>query len=55
MKGDSRLFVGPGNKGYNFIKKLYSNNTDVNVETSTTIEGMKGNLLIAEDCVEINQ
>ncbi|XP_011311873.1 5'-3' exoribonuclease 2 homolog [Fopius arisanus] len=51
VRGDDRLYVGPGNSGYNFIKGLYNNGVDQDAETEISIDGMRGTVLLAEDCV----
>lgn len=51
MKGDDRLYIGPGNSGYDLIKGLYKNKVDFNTETEISIDGMRGTVLLAEDCV----
>nr|XP_033339263.1 5'-3' exoribonuclease 2 homolog [Megalopta genalis] len=50
-KGHDRLYVGMENSGYNFIKGLYMNNVESNVETSISIDGMRGTVMLSEDCV----
>jgi len=52
--GDDRLYIGPGNPGYKLLKDLYKNKIDDNVEVPVSIEGMQGNVLITEECVEEN-
>ncbi|XP_017883576.1 5'-3' exoribonuclease 2 homolog [Ceratina calcarata] len=52
VRGDDRLYVGLGNSGYNFVKGLYTNRMEFDVETPISIEGMRGTVLLAEDCVE---
>ncbi|XP_014299681.1 5'-3' exoribonuclease 2 homolog [Microplitis demolitor] len=51
VKGDDRLYIGPGNSGYDLIKGLYKNKVDFNTETEISIDGMRGTVLLAEDCV----
>ncbi|CAL7949582.1 unnamed protein product [Xylocopa violacea] len=51
VRGDDRLYVGLGNSGYNFIKGLYTNHVGFDVETPISIDGMRGTVLLAEDCV----
>ncbi|XP_015110782.1 5'-3' exoribonuclease 2 homolog [Diachasma alloeum] len=51
VRGDDRLYVGPGNSGYDFIKGLYTNGVDRDAETEISIDGMRGIILLAEDCV----
>ncbi|XP_017757623.1 PREDICTED: 5'-3' exoribonuclease 2 homolog [Eufriesea mexicana] len=51
IRGDDRLYVGFNNSGYNFIKGLYTNYVGFDIETSIRIEGIRGTVLLAEDCV----
>ncbi|XP_043272687.1 5'-3' exoribonuclease 2 homolog [Venturia canescens] len=51
IRGDDRLYVGLGSSGYNFLKGLYTNKIDMEIETEISIDGMRGSVLIAEDCV----
>ncbi|XP_015439887.1 PREDICTED: 5'-3' exoribonuclease 2 homolog [Dufourea novaeangliae] len=51
VRGDDRLYVGLGNSNYNFTKGLYENNVGFDVETPICIDGMRGTVLVAEDCV----
>ena len=51
MRGDDRLYVGPGNSNYDFIKGLYINNIKSDEEVEISIDGMRGSVLLADDCV----
>lgn len=51
MRGDDRLYIGLANSGYDFIKGLYKNSIEPDVETEISIDGMRGVVLLAEDCV----
>ncbi|XP_033216725.1 5'-3' exoribonuclease 2 homolog [Belonocnema kinseyi] len=51
VKGDDRLYVGPGNSNYDFIKGLYTNNIKSDEEVEISIDGMRGTILLAEDCI----
>ncbi|KAK0093039.1 hypothetical protein PV326_014447 [Microctonus aethiopoides] len=51
MRGDDRLYIGLDNSGYDFIKGLYKNSIEPDVETEISIDGMRGIVLLAEDCV----
>ncbi|XP_043525618.1 5'-3' exoribonuclease 2 homolog isoform X2 [Frieseomelitta varia] len=51
VRGDDRLYVGLGNSNYNFIKELYISHVRFDIETSISIDGMRGTVLLAEDCV----
>lgn len=51
VRGDDRLYVGLGNSGYNFMKELYTNHVRSDAETSICIDGMRGTVLLTDDCV----
>ncbi|KAG6799210.1 5'-3' exoribonuclease 2 [Apis mellifera caucasica] len=51
VRGDDRLYVGLGNSGYNFMKGLYTNHVRSDAETSICIDGMRGTVLLTDDCV----
>ncbi|XP_043792293.1 5'-3' exoribonuclease 2 homolog isoform X1 [Apis laboriosa] len=51
VRGDDRLYIGLGNSGYNFMKGLYTNHVRSDAETSICIDGMRGTVLLTEDCV----
>nr|CAD7586918.1 unnamed protein product [Timema genevievae] len=51
VRGDDRLYVCLENSGYSFVKGLYENNLELHCETEICIDGMRGTVLIAEDCV----
>ncbi|KAK0182305.1 hypothetical protein PV327_000457 [Microctonus hyperodae] len=51
MRGDDRLYIGLANSGNDFIKGLYKNSINPDVETEISIDGMRGIVLLAEDCV----
>lgn len=51
VRGDDRLYVGLGNSGYNFIKGLYTNHVSSDAETPISVDGVRGTVLLAEDCV----
>lgn len=51
MRGSDRLYVGIGNDGYDLIKGFYTNRVDRNTENAISIDGMRGNVLLADDCV----
>lgn len=51
VRGDDRLYVSLGNSGYDFLKGLYMNKIDIHFETEISIDGMRGSVLIADDCV----
>ena len=39
------------NSGFNFVKGLYENKVDRNEEVDVMIDGMRGTVLLADDCV----
>ena len=51
MRGDDRLYLGPGNSNYDFIKGLYKNKVKQDEEVEISIDGMRGKILLADDCV----
>lgn len=51
VRGDDRLYIGIGNNGYNYIKELNKNHVEFDKEFETSIEGMRGTVLLSEDCV----
>ncbi|KAL7301513.1 hypothetical protein TKK_0005948 [Trichogramma kaykai] len=53
VRGDDRLYVGPSNSGYTFLKGLYDNNIGYDSEVEVCIDGMRGTVLLAKDCVGI--
>ncbi|XP_058807467.1 5'-3' exoribonuclease 2 homolog [Phymastichus coffea] len=53
VRGDDRLYVGPDNKGYQFLQGLYENKIGYDNEVEICIDGMRGTVLLAHDCVGI--
>ncbi|XP_046426215.1 5'-3' exoribonuclease 2 homolog isoform X1 [Neodiprion fabricii] len=51
VRGDDRLYVSLDNKSYDFITGLYKNKVDSDVETNICVDGMRGTVLLAEDCI----
>ncbi|XP_049959771.1 5'-3' exoribonuclease 2 homolog [Schistocerca serialis cubense] len=51
VRGDDRLYVTKQNSGFNFIRGLYQEQVDPNVEVSISIDGMRGTVLLTSDCV----
>lgn len=51
IRGDDRLYIAIGNSNYNFIKGLYTNHIGFNKEIEISIDGMRGTVLLSEDCV----
>lgn len=51
VRGDDRLYVGMGNDGYNYVKGIYKNRCGFDKEFEISMEGMRGTVLLSEDCV----
>ncbi|XP_068081097.1 5'-3' exoribonuclease 2 homolog [Anabrus simplex] len=51
VRGDDRLYVAPKNSGFVFVKGLYENKIFKEEEVDIGIDGMRGKVLLAEDCV----
>lgn len=51
-RGDDKLYVGPGNKGFSELTSLYKKKTDKSVETTILIDGVQGFVLISQENVE---
>ncbi|XP_012232131.1 5'-3' exoribonuclease 2 homolog isoform X1 [Linepithema humile] len=51
IRGDDRLYVGTENSGYSFVKGLYTNRLGYNKEIEISVDGMRGTVLLSEDCV----
>uniref|UniRef100_A0A1B0D2Z9 Xrn1 helical domain-containing protein n=3 Tax=Phlebotomus papatasi TaxID=29031 RepID=A0A1B0D2Z9_PHLPP len=51
--GCDRLYVGPANEGYKFLKGLYSNEVNGKDGAPVLIDGMQGTAFPAEDAVSI--
>lgn len=51
VRGDDRLYVEPTNSQFNFIKGLYTNKIKRDEEVEVSIDGMRGAVLLADDCV----
>ncbi|KAL7298557.1 hypothetical protein TKK_0008331 [Trichogramma kaykai] len=52
-KEDDRLYIGPSNSGYSFLKRLYDNNIGYDSEVEVCMDDMWGKVLLARDCVGI--
>ncbi|KAJ9576834.1 hypothetical protein L9F63_006608, partial [Diploptera punctata] len=50
VRGDDRLYVTLKNSGFKFVKGLYENKIDRNEEVDIMIDGMRGTVLLADDC-----
>ena len=56
IKGDSRLFVREGYKGFGFVKSMYDDNVDSDTALSlpaALFDGMSGNVLWSQDSVSM--
>ncbi|XP_072744111.1 5'-3' exoribonuclease 2 homolog isoform X1 [Anoplolepis gracilipes] len=51
IRGNDRLYIGMENSNYNFIKGLYTNHVGFDKEIEISINGMRGTVLLSEDCV----
>ncbi|XP_011686164.1 PREDICTED: 5'-3' exoribonuclease 2 homolog [Wasmannia auropunctata] len=51
VRGDDRLYVGIENKGYDFVKGLYTNRIGFDKEVEISVDGMRGTVCLSEDCV----
>lgn len=51
VRGEDKLYVGPENKGYTQLNGLYKKKTDPKKETSITIDGVQGMVLVSEENV----
>ncbi|XP_032671869.1 5'-3' exoribonuclease 2 homolog [Odontomachus brunneus] len=51
VRGDDRLYVGMGNDGYNYVRGIYQNRCGFDKEFEISMEGMRGTVLLSEDCV----
>lgn len=52
-RGDDKLYVGPGNKGYKLLRETYKNEIDPSTEVPILVDGVQGTILIAEECVPV--
>lgn len=52
LRGDDRLYVSSKNQGYGFIRGLYDNKVNVDVESAILIDGMAGTVSISSQCVK---
>lgn len=51
IRGDDKLYVSTGNSGYEYVKELYNKNIDKEAEAAILIDGMKGTVLLSDDCI----
>lgn len=52
-RGEDRLYVSSRNKGYGFLKGLYANKVQVNVESAVSMDGMQGTVMVTDECVRV--
>lgn len=51
LRGEDRLYVSSKNQGYGFIKGLYTNKVQADMESAICIDGMRGTVMISSQCV----
>ncbi|RZF36370.1 hypothetical protein LSTR_LSTR002966 [Laodelphax striatellus] len=49
--GDDRLYIGDQHPSYSFLAGLYKNKTLFSTETELSTEGVRGRILLSEECV----
>jgi 5'-3' exonuclease len=55
IRGDDRLYVREGHPGYNLLRCLYTDGFEQEVEVQVDgkmFQGMRGSVLVSDDCVE---
>lgn len=52
QRGDDKLYIGPGNRGYGQMTGLYKKKVDAKKETFITIDGVHGIVLISDENVQ---
>lgn len=52
QRGDDKLYIGPGNRGYGQMTGLYKKKVDAEKETFITIDGVHGIVLISDENVQ---
>lgn len=55
QRGDDRLYIGPANRGYAQLTALYKKKTDAKKETSISIDGVQGTVLLNDENVQIGE
>lgn len=53
IRGDDRLYVSMNNSGYGKVTSLYKQKISMQMECSITIDGMRGLVLLSDNCVEV--
>ncbi|XP_011505747.1 PREDICTED: 5'-3' exoribonuclease 2 homolog [Ceratosolen solmsi marchali] len=51
IRGNDELYIGPDNKEYDFLKNLYRDKIDYDAEIEISIDGMRGTILLSENCI----
>lgn len=51
IRGDDRLYISSNHGNYDFLKGLYEQNVSDNEETAILMDGMKGTVLLANECI----
>ncbi|CAH0550389.1 unnamed protein product [Brassicogethes aeneus] len=52
IRGDDRLYLSTKSPGYGTLKGLYQQDVEFDAECAISIEGMRGTVLLAEECVD---
>lgn len=51
IRGDDRLYVSSKNEGYDLLSGLYTQDVDSEAECAISIQGMRGTVLLSDNCV----
>lgn len=54
IRGDDRLYVSTKNEGYDLLSGLYRQKIEKTSECAIAVQGMRGTVLLSDDCVEID-
>lgn len=52
IKGDDRLYLSIHHTSHSFFLELYTNNDNFSTEVEIAVDGMRGTVLLAENCVK---
>ncbi|XP_076268478.1 5'-3' exoribonuclease 2 Rat1 isoform X2 [Rhynchophorus ferrugineus] len=52
VRGDDRLYISSKNESYEFLCQLYKNKIDKDDEVAILNQGMKGSILLSDECVD---
>lgn len=55
QRGDDKLYIGPGNRGYGQMTGMYKKKLDAKKETSISIDGVQGTVLISDENVQVGK